>query len=424
MLTRLSLLEQRSGHAKLYFQDGSSLPSTGSGIRVMCTDRLRELIKEVAPAGEPLLRGIFIIGLTRANKAHPNSCGMLLVGCVPEGSGGEEAPPSPPSSPPPASPAPELDTEFQIDLNSGCVECAGDPNENVDGDATAEATANAEAIAEELESLQAIYGGIEGIEVLDDAEGGTSIGLEVVGEREWCFRLGSPSNQQAYVLEVSLPCTYPSRDPPRMKLHASALDTDAKASLKERLFDLYDAGEVVVFSWVNLLQEEMKAAAEAQAAQEEVAEALRAEAEAVKAKKEAATQHGNAASDDGLGLGPIPMEIKAFVVNLHDNKCKVYIGRPDAAPKGKSTSGGHPKWGWGNPFSMGGGASRGSVIRQYTDWLMAPERAEMRAEARRDLHGKTLGCFCTPLQCHGFVLAMVANSKSDEELCGDPAKYM
>ncbi|EOD08554.1 hypothetical protein EMIHUDRAFT_244123 [Emiliania huxleyi CCMP1516] len=62
------------------------------------------------------------------------------------------------------------------------------------------------------------------------------------------------------------------------------------------------------------------------------------------------------------------------------------------------------------------GASRGSVIRQYTEWLMAPERAEMRAEARRDLRGKTLGCFCVPLSCHGHVLARVANSHNDEEL--------
>jgi len=69
-----------------------------------------------------------------------------------------------------------------------------------------------------------------------------------------------------------------------------------------------------------------------------------------------------------------------LVVNLHDNKCKVYVGRPESAPKGKKVSGGHVKWGWGNPFSMGGGASRGSVIRLYTEWLMAPERAEMRAE--------------------------------------------
>ena len=78
MLTRLSLLEHRSGHAELQLQDGSSF----HGIRVMCTGQLRELISELPPSGEPLLRGIFIIGLTRANKDCPNSCGMLLVGCA------------------------------------------------------------------------------------------------------------------------------------------------------------------------------------------------------------------------------------------------------------------------------------------------------------------------------------------------------
>ena len=39
-------------------------------------------------------------------------------------------------------------------------------------------------------------------------------------------------------------------------------------------------------------------------------------------------------------------------------------------------------------------------------------------QARRDLRAKTLGCFCVPLQCHSYVLAMVANSESDaEQLC-------
>jgi len=119
------------------------------------------------------------------------------------------------------------------------------------------------------------------------------------------------------------------------------------------------------------------------------------------------------------GDGPIiPQHIKAWVTNVHNNKCKVYIGRPDANPKGRSgkPASGHPRWGWGNPFSMGGGASRGSVIRQYTNWIMAPERANLRAEARQELQGKTLGCFCTPLSCHGHVLALIANTQSDEEL--------
>jgi len=119
------------------------------------------------------------------------------------------------------------------------------------------------------------------------------------------------------------------------------------------------------------------------------------------------------------GDGPrIPPHIKALVTNVHNNKCKVYVGRPDANPKGRGgrPTSGHPRWGWGNPFSMGGGASRWSVIRQYTNWIMAPERAALRTEARQELEGKTLGCFCTPLSCHGHVLALIANTKSDEEL--------
>jgi len=80
-LTELSLPEQRNGHAKLQLQDRSSL----HGIRVMCCLQLRELIRELPPPGQPLLRGCFILGLTRANADHPSSCGILLVGCAPEG---------------------------------------------------------------------------------------------------------------------------------------------------------------------------------------------------------------------------------------------------------------------------------------------------------------------------------------------------
>lgn len=117
-------------------------------------------------------------------------------------------------------------------------------------------------------------------------------------------------------------------------------------------------------------------------------------------------------------IGSIPQHVKALVKNINCDRCKVYIGRPDANPKGRSgaPATGHPRWGWGNPFSMGGGASRGSVIRRYTSWIMAPERSDLRAEARRDLCGKTLGCFCVPLCCHGHVLAGIANSETDAEL--------
>ena len=54
--------------------------------------------------------------------------------------------------------------------------------------------------------------------------------------------------------------------------------------------------------------------------------------------------------------------------------------------------------------------------------LAAPRLTALRfahvylSQARRDLRGKTLGCFCVPLSCHGHVLARVANSHNDEEL--------
>lgn len=71
----------------------------------------------------------------------------------------------------------------------------------------------------------------------------------------------------------------------------------------------------------------------------------------------------------------------------------MYIGRPE----------------WGNPFRMRpGGGGRAGAIESYRDWLaMNPALA---AEAREELRGKVLGCWCAPRPCHGDVLLEVANA--------------
>merc|ERR1719210_897323 len=111
------------------------------------------------------------------------------------------------------------------------------------------------------------------------------------------------------------------------------------------------------------------------------------------------------------GSASLP-DVSGLVKNSRTDKYQIYIGRPQGKSKPKS---GHPKVGWGNPFRMGS-SSRGAVIREYTEWIMKPEQAALRAEARTLLKGKTLGCFCKPLPCHGDVLAVVANSANDAEL--------
>jgi hypothetical protein len=70
----------------------------------------------------------------------------------------------------------------------------------------------------------------------------------------------------------------------------------------------------------------------------------------------------------------------------------VYIGRPSK---------------WGNPFVIGRDGSRDEVIAKYRTWIM--QQPQLLA-ALPELRGKTLACWCSPLACHGDVLAQLANS--------------
>jgi hypothetical protein len=89
------------------------------------------------------------------------------------------------------------------------------------------------------------------------------------------------------------------------------------------------------------------------------------------------------------------------VVNLRHDACSVYIGRPSQ---------------WGNPFVIGSIAgTRKSVIYLYSKWIMLPENSNIRHAARIVLRGKILGCYCKPLACHGDLLAVIADSESDND---------
>ena len=63
---------------------------------------------------------------------------------------------------------------------------------------------------------------------------------------------------------------------------------------------------------------------------------------------------------------------------------------------------------WGNPFIIGRDGDRATVIAKHKKWFLA--QPALVARAKRELRGKTLGCFCRPLfACHGDTLAEVAN---------------
>lgn len=56
---------------------------------------------------------------------------------------------------------------------------------------------------------------------------------------------------------------------------------------------------------------------------------------------------------------------------------------------------------WGNPYHIGRDGTRQEVIAKYAHWIFKQD--ELLA-ALPDLHGKKLGCHCSPELCHGDVL--------------------
>jgi hypothetical protein len=88
-----------------------------------------------------------------------------------------------------------------------------------------------------------------------------------------------------------------------------------------------------------------------------------------------------------------------LVVNCRKEAFDVYVGRPSK---------------WGNPFIIGKHGDRKTVIRLYREFLF--NNTQLMAEVH-ELHGKRLGCFCSPKSCHADVLAELANAEGLEILC-------
>lgn len=90
---------------------------------------------------------------------------------------------------------------------------------------------------------------------------------------------------------------------------------------------------------------------------------------------------------------PSPSVTRA--VNVRRERADVYIGRPSK---------------WGNPFVIGRDGDRAAVIAKYRDYINAPQMYSLREDAKHELKGKTLGCYCAPQACHGDVLAEIAEA--------------
>jgi len=89
----------------------------------------------------------------------------------------------------------------------------------------------------------------------------------------------------------------------------------------------------------------------------------------------------------------------ARVLNRHkanqSEKAKaVYIGRGSK---------------WGNPFMIGKDGNRAEVVAKHREWLLS--QPLLVEQAKKELPGKDLLCFCKPLACHGDFLLELANQK-------------
>lgn len=91
----------------------------------------------------------------------------------------------------------------------------------------------------------------------------------------------------------------------------------------------------------------------------------------------------------------------AKVINIKNKEhYDVYIGRGSK---------------YGNPFThmkhLGGNLiivdSRAEAINKYKEYLL--NNIELLNQAKQELRGKILGCYCHPLPCHGDILLQLCN---------------
>lgn len=83
--------------------------------------------------------------------------------------------------------------------------------------------------------------------------------------------------------------------------------------------------------------------------------------------------------------------MKTTIVNIKYEKCDIYIGRGSK---------------WGNPYKINDeiGMTREHVIELYRKWIIYTIKGKELQKDLHELEGKSLGCFCKPLNCHGDIL--------------------
>lgn len=108
---------------------------------------------------------------------------------------------------------------------------------------------------------------------------------------------------------------------------------------------------------------------------------------------------------------PPQADYSRWVVHCRREPFDVYIGRDNPSL-------GLRDIGYGNPFSHKAVsqaefrvATRDEAIERFEAWVL--DQPDLVLRIKRELAGKTLGCWCAPLRCHGEVLARIANGLSN-----------
>ena len=82
-------------------------------------------------------------------------------------------------------------------------------------------------------------------------------------------------------------------------------------------------------------------------------------------------------------------DTRKFVVHCKKSTFDIYIGRPSKR---------------GNPFKNG---AKEENIQNYETWIKS--KPELLEQAKAELRGKVLACWCAPKECHGHILSRIAN---------------
>ncbi len=102
----------------------------------------------------------------------------------------------------------------------------------------------------------------------------------------------------------------------------------------------------------------------------------------------------------------ITVKSQIRVVHCRREEYDVYIGRPSK---------------WGNPFSHIDDRktlakhlvkNRQEAVEAYRNWILNGEGKHLLKDLH-ELTGKTLGCWCKPLACHGDVLKELVEKSSN-----------